>query len=64
MPADRLQALRAAFKKTIEDPAFIADAAKAKLDIEYVSDREVVAVLERLYATPRDVVDRVKAAVK
>ena len=64
VPADRLQALRAAFKKTIEDPAFIADAAKAKLDIEYVSDKEVVAVLERLYATPRDVVDRVKAAVK
>ena len=64
VPADRLQALRTAFKDTIHDPAFIADAAKAKLEIEYVSDEEIVAVLKRLYATPKEVVDRVKAALK
>jgi tripartite-type tricarboxylate transporter receptor subunit TctC len=64
IPADRLQALRTAFKETIQDPALIADAAKAKLEIEYVSDEEIVVVLKRLYATPRDVVERVKSALR
>jgi hypothetical protein len=64
VPADRLQALRAAFKETIQDQAFIADAAKAKLEIEYVSDEEIVTVLKRLYATPKQVVERVKGALK
>ena len=64
VPADRLQALRAAFKETVQDPAFIADADKGKLEIEYVSDAEIVAVLKQLYATPREVVERVKAALK
>jgi tripartite-type tricarboxylate transporter receptor subunit TctC len=64
IPADRLQALRTAFKETIQDPALIADAAKAKLEIEYVSDEEIVLVLKRLYATPREVVERVKSALK
>ena len=64
VPADRLQALRTAFKDTIRDPAFIADADKGRLDIEYVSDAEIIAVLQRLYATPKEAVERVKAALK
>jgi tripartite-type tricarboxylate transporter receptor subunit TctC len=64
IPADRLTALRSALRKTLRDPAFIADAEKTKLEIEYVSDTEIVSVLKKLYATPRNVVDRVKAAVK
>lgn len=64
VPAERMQALRLAFKRTVGDPAFIADAAKSKLDLEYVSDQEIMAVLTRLYATPRAVVERVRAALK
>ena len=64
VPTERLDALRLAFKKTVEDPAFMTDAAKAELDIEYVSDAEIVTVLRRLYATPAPVVERVKNALK
>ncbi len=64
IPAERIRALRAAFAETIRDPAFLADAAKTKLDIEYVSDAEITTLLRKLYATPPDVVARVKAALK
>jgi hypothetical protein len=64
VPPERMAALRAAFRETIADPAFLADARKMKLEIEYVSDTEVVELLKRLYTTPPDVVERVKAAVK
>jgi tripartite-type tricarboxylate transporter receptor subunit TctC len=33
VPAERLQALRAAFKATLEDPAFLADAQQARMTI-------------------------------
>ena len=64
VPADRLRALRTAFKETTEDQAFLADAEKSKLEIEYVSDREIIAVLKQAYATPKDVVERTKSALK
>jgi tripartite-type tricarboxylate transporter receptor subunit TctC len=64
VPLERLQALRTAFKQTIEDPAFRAEAERAKLEVAYVSDGEIVSVLRRLYATPRNVIERVKAALK
>ena len=40
-PQGRLSILRKAFKATIEDPAFLADAKKARLPIEYVSGEEI-----------------------
>jgi tripartite-type tricarboxylate transporter receptor subunit TctC len=64
IPEDRAQALRAAFKATIEDPAFLEDAKRNKLDVEYVSGSEISAVLQRIYATPKSVVDRVKASLR
>jgi ABC-type phosphate/phosphonate transport system substrate-binding protein len=64
VPADRLNALRAAFKETTQDPAFLADAEKSKLEIEYVSDAEIIEVLKQAYATPKEIVERTKAALK
>lgn len=39
-PKDRLEILRRAFRATLLDPEFLADAAKSKLDINYVSGEE------------------------
>ena len=64
VPADRLAALRRAFEATVKDPAFVADAEKQKLEVEYVSPDEIRTVLTRLYKTQPEVVARVKAAVK
>jgi tripartite-type tricarboxylate transporter receptor subunit TctC len=64
VPTDRLQALRKAFAETVADPAFIADAHKAGLEVEYVSGDDIVAELRKIFATPPEVVARVKDAIK
>ena len=40
-PKDRVDTLRKAFQDTLKDPAFLADARKAKLDIEPISGEEM-----------------------
>lgn len=64
VPAPRLKALRDAFAATMKDSAFLADAAKAKLDIDYDSGENVQKLVERIYATPKPVVNRLIAAMK
>ena len=59
LPPDRAKALRDAFNATLKDPEFIADAKKQKLDVEPVPGEKIAAILERLYATPKPVVERV-----
>jgi tripartite-type tricarboxylate transporter receptor subunit TctC len=39
-PKERLEILRRAFKATLADPEFMAQAQKSKLDIAYVSGEE------------------------
>jgi tripartite-type tricarboxylate transporter receptor subunit TctC len=63
VPADRLDALRKAFDDTVNDPDYLAEAKARALHIELVTGSELEAVLRKIYATPSDVVARVKAAV-
>ncbi len=58
VPADRLAALRKAFADTMKDAAFLEEAKKLKYDVTYTSGDHMLALLKRLYATPRDVLDR------
>ncbi len=60
VPRDRVTALRKAFADTLKDPDFLQDAAKTGLDIQFVSGEEVDRLLERAYATPRELVERAK----
>ncbi len=41
VPASRLAALRAAFKRTIEDPALMEEGLKQKMEAQFVSGEEV-----------------------
>jgi tripartite-type tricarboxylate transporter receptor subunit TctC len=41
LPSDRLETLRKAFKATLEDSEFLAEAKKSKLEMEYVSAEEI-----------------------
>ena len=41
VPAERLATLRKAFKATLADPEFIAEANKSKLEMEYVGNEEI-----------------------
>lgn len=60
MPRDRLQYLRDAFRKGIQDPAVLALAKKLNLPIDYTSGEELDRLTLEILATPKPVVDKVK----
>jgi tripartite-type tricarboxylate transporter receptor subunit TctC len=63
VPADRLNALRAAFLATMKDPEFLADAKKLNLDIDVATADEVSRVLAEFARYPKSVIDKAKAAI-
>lgn len=62
--ADRKAALRAAFDATMKDPEFLAEAAKADMEITPLSAGTIEAFLAELYRTPKDVVTKAAAAIQ
>jgi tripartite-type tricarboxylate transporter receptor subunit TctC len=64
LPAGREKLLRAAFDATMKDPDFIADAKKGKLDVAPESGERLDALIKRIYATPKAVVEKVGALIK
>ena len=60
VPADRVAALRRAFDDTMKDKAFRADAARMSIDVDPIDGHAVEQLLERIYATPATVIERVK----
>jgi tripartite-type tricarboxylate transporter receptor subunit TctC len=61
VPADRIKALRDAFEATMRDPDFLAEAARQKVIINPVSGEKISSLIDRIYALPKDVLDRVAA---
>ena len=49
-PKARLSILRKAFKATLEDPKFLAQAKKSKLIINYVSGEEIERFVDQILA--------------
>jgi tripartite-type tricarboxylate transporter receptor subunit TctC len=64
VPADRLAALRRAFEQTLKDLAFLADADKMGVEVQHVGGEAIQTLLERIYASPKDVIDRAKAVAE
>jgi tripartite-type tricarboxylate transporter receptor subunit TctC len=64
VPQDRVAALRAAFDATVKDPAFLADAKQQQLDITPYSGAQIDALMKDIYATPPELVARVRAAME
>jgi tripartite-type tricarboxylate transporter receptor subunit TctC len=62
LPADRRAALLAAFDRTMQDPAFLAEAKTQSLDVDPVSAKDVDALLAEVYATPKSVTDKAAKA--
>jgi tripartite-type tricarboxylate transporter receptor subunit TctC len=60
---DRVAALRAAFIETTRDPDFLADAAKANIDVSATPGEEVQRLVARAYDSAPEVIARVKAAL-
>ena len=61
VPADRAAALRAAFIATMNDPEFLAEADKAKLEINPVPAVRIEDLLRELYAIPADITRKAAA---
>jgi len=64
IPPERLAALRKAFMETMADKEFLADAAKAKLEIHPVDGAKVEELVKEIYATPAAVAQQAAAALK
>jgi tripartite-type tricarboxylate transporter receptor subunit TctC len=55
VPAERVATIRAAFAATMKDPAFIAEAKKARLDVTPLTGEEIAEVVAKSFAAPDDV---------
>ena len=64
VPADRLAALRRAFELTLKDPQFLADAEKMGVEVQHVGGAAIQALLEKIYASPREIIERAKAVAE
>jgi tripartite-type tricarboxylate transporter receptor subunit TctC len=60
MPAAFTPALRKAFNAMVKDPAFVADVAKRKVDLDPATGEEVEAVVKRTLAIPAIVVAKMR----
>jgi tripartite-type tricarboxylate transporter receptor subunit TctC len=63
VPAERVATMRAAFRATMSDPEFIADAQRANFKVQPVFGEELQAIVLRTLKAPADVVTRAKEAM-
>jgi tripartite-type tricarboxylate transporter receptor subunit TctC len=63
-PADRVAALRAAFRATMADPDFRAEAANANFEVNPVFGEDMQRTVEQIMATPKPIAERVKHLVE
>jgi tripartite-type tricarboxylate transporter receptor subunit TctC len=64
IPADRKQALRDAFDRSMQDPQFRAEAERAGMDVNPMTGEQMETFLRELYATPKDLVDKAAQAIR
>ena len=62
-PRERVEAIRAAFARTLADPDLLADAARQGLQPSLMTGAKLEATIKALYATPRDIVEKARAAI-
>ena len=64
MPPERLKILRDAFAATMKDPAFVADVKASKFELDPEDGEHLQSLIEKIYATPKAIVDKVTELVK
>ena len=63
VPKERVDALRKAFMAAIRNPDMMAEAKKIDLDIDAISGEELQTMIGRIYATPKDILEKAKQAL-
>ncbi|MGE0650918.1 MAG: Bug family tripartite tricarboxylate transporter substrate binding protein [Alphaproteobacteria bacterium] len=64
VPGDRVVALRAAFDAMVKDKDVVAEFKKVKQELTPVGGETIQNLMGRLYATPKDIIAKAKAATK
>jgi tripartite-type tricarboxylate transporter receptor subunit TctC len=62
-PADRVAALRKAFMAATQDAELLAEAKKMRVEVRPLSGEDIQALVTKMYALPRDIVDRTRDAL-
>jgi tripartite-type tricarboxylate transporter receptor subunit TctC len=60
---DVLKMLRDAFDATMRDPEFLADVKKQKFDLDPENGQSLARLIDKIYATPKPIVDKVTSLV-
>ena len=61
---EQLAILRKAFDDTMKDPNYLADAEKLRIDISPLPGTQVQQIVQKLHATPKDIVEKARAAIR
>jgi len=64
LPPERLKMLRDAFNATMKDPEFVADVKRNKFALEPEDGEQLAALINKIYATPKTIIDRVSNLIK
>jgi tripartite-type tricarboxylate transporter receptor subunit TctC len=60
IPAERLQTLRSAYAKMVNDPDFLAEAKKRDWEVEYISGQELEATAKAVVMQSPETIERLK----
>ena len=60
IPADRAQALRAAFDEAVRDPVYLDEMGKQRIVVRHVSHGDILATVNAIYATPAPTIARIR----
>jgi tripartite-type tricarboxylate transporter receptor subunit TctC len=63
-PRDRLQTLRSAFLATMRDPEFLAEAQKAKLDLDPLGGEELERIVHGMFGLDPSLIAKLKGILK
>jgi tripartite-type tricarboxylate transporter receptor subunit TctC len=64
LPVERLTMLRDAFNATMNDAEFRAEVERSKLELAPEDGEHLAALIAKIYATPRPIVDRITSLIK
>ena len=64
VPAERVALLRRAFDEMLKDPAYLADAEKARIEVEPVAGAKIQDIVSEFVATPSAIIEKAKVAME
>jgi tripartite-type tricarboxylate transporter receptor subunit TctC len=64
LPPERLKMLRDAFSATMKDPEFAAEVKRNKFELEPEDGEHLAALINKIYATPKSIIERVSNLIK